>query len=141
MGGQAARLGVVGGPCTHSPPIAAKSCELPPPPHLRWQGEVLITAGDRPPGVGVHVYRSTDAGDSWQEVTGAVFGGECAGAKGGRTPVPFFAGGLALLGTATGHLLGAADGARREWRVLCGVPAQITCMAAPGQQSPSSVMH
>lgn len=101
---------------------------------------MLLTAGDRPPSVGVHVFHSTSGGASWQEVTDAVFSGECAGAKGGLTPVPYFGGGLALLGTATGHLLGAADGARRAWRVLCAVPTQVTCLAAPGR-SPSSVMH
>lgn len=44
------------------------------------QGEVLLAAGDRPPAIGVHVYHSTDGGDSWQDITDTVFspGGECA---------------------------------------------------------------
>jgi hypothetical protein len=43
------------------------------------QGEVLLAAGDRPPAIGVHVYHSTDGGDSWQDMTDTVFapGGEC----------------------------------------------------------------
>lgn len=140
------------------------------------RGEVLVAAGDRPPGVGVHMYRSTDGGSSWSDITGSVFGGACgevsgdggcparcrapAGAaprssprsldvphaplhtqaKGGCTPVPFFWGGQALVGTDTGHLLAAADGERQHWRAVCQAPAPILCMAAAGQ-SPSSIMH
>lgn len=61
-------------------------------------------------------------------------------AKGTRTPVPYFCGGQALLGTDTGQLLAAGDAGRREWRPVCRVPHPILCMAAPGQ-SPSSIMH
>ena len=61
-------------------------------------------------------------------------------ARGGRTPVPYFLSGEALLGTSAGDLLAAADAARASWRRVCAVPHPITCMAAPGQ-SPSSVMH
>jgi hypothetical protein len=41
-----------------------------PPP----QGEVMITAGDKPPALGAHVYRSADGGESWDDVTETVFG-------------------------------------------------------------------
>lgn len=61
-------------------------------------------------------------------------------ARGSCTPVPYFAGGQALVGTDTGHLLGAEGGDRRRWRPMCRLPHPITCVAAPGQ-SPSSIMH
>lgn len=44
-----------------------------------------MAAGDRPPGIGVHMYRSTDGGASWRDITGAVFNGhECAEVGGRR---------------------------------------------------------
>lgn len=42
------------------------------------QGEVLLAAGDRPPAVGVHVYHSTDGGNSFQDITDAAFSGDTA---------------------------------------------------------------
>ena len=42
------------------------------------QGEVLVAAGDRPPAVGVHIYRSADGGESFQDITEAAFTGETA---------------------------------------------------------------
>lgn len=104
------------------------------------KGEVLVAAGDKPPAVGAHVFHSTDAGESWQDITSAVTSSERAQALGSRTPVPFFWEDQAMLGTATGHLLGAADVERKQWRVLASLPQPILCMAAPGH-SPSTVMH
>jgi hypothetical protein len=104
------------------------------------QGEVLVAAGDRPPAVGVHVYHSADGGESFQDITDAAFSGDTTEAKGSRTPVPYFANGQALLGTATGHLLASDYAERRTWRAVCRLPHPILCMCAP-RQSPSSVMH
>ncbi|KAL4425844.1 hypothetical protein ABPG75_009860 [Micractinium tetrahymenae] len=101
------------------------------------QGEVLVTAGDRPPAIGAHVYHSTDGGRSFEDITPA---GECGQTLGSRTPVPYFLAGSALLGTGTGALLGASDAARHDWRVIDRLPHPICCMVALGQ-SPSSVMH
>ncbi len=42
------------------------------------QGEVLVAAGDRPPAVGVHIYRSADGGESFQDITEVAFTGETA---------------------------------------------------------------
>ena len=39
---------------------------------------MLVTAGDRPPSVGVHVAHSLDGGASWLDITDAVFSGELA---------------------------------------------------------------
>ncbi|KAL4853788.1 hypothetical protein ACK3TF_005276 [Chlorella vulgaris] len=105
------------------------------------KGEVLIAAGDKPPAIGVHLYRSTDGGNSWAEITDTVFSTpECAKAKGSRTPVPFFHGSQALVGTDGGHLLASDDPGRQQWRLMCRLPHPVTCMVAPGQ-SCSSVMH
>lgn len=38
----------------------------------------MVAAGDRPPGLGVHVFHSSDGGDSWRDITDGVFRGECA---------------------------------------------------------------
>lgn len=149
---------------------------------------MLIAAGDKPPAIGVHLYRSTDGGDSWAEITDTVFSTpECAEvcllnsrmrdcgcclrfcclllwgaalpyhcnvpqssfhtmpccavqAKGSRTPVPFFHGSQALVGTDGGHLLASDDPDRQQWRLMCRLPHPVTCMVALGQ-SCSSVMH
>lgn len=53
---------------------ALPSCLLP----AALQGEVLVAAGDRPPAVGVHIYRSDNGGDSFQDITDAAFAGETA---------------------------------------------------------------
>eukprot|EP00887_Chlorella_sp_A99_P004693 scaffold4.g4693.t1 len=67
---------------------------------LAWnperRGEVMVTAGDRPPALGVHVYLSQDGGERFEDVTEAAF--LTKEAKGSRTPVPFFWRGQALLG-------------------------------------------
>lgn len=39
------------------------------------RGEVLVAAGDRPPAIGVHVHRSEDGGNSWQDITEVAFAG------------------------------------------------------------------
>ncbi|MEE9278529.1 MAG: hypothetical protein V3V06_08970 [Dehalococcoidia bacterium] len=99
----------------------------------RRAGDVLVVAGDRPPGLNGRVYYSSDAGKSWEELNGA---GLPAG--NGRAPVPFFADGAAWLATEAGYLLRAAD-PRGEWRVVCELGTAINAVAAEG--SPSSVMH
>lgn len=40
-------------------------------------GEILVTAGDRPPAIGVHVLRSVD-GANFEDITHTVYGGACA---------------------------------------------------------------
>lgn len=102
------------------------------------RGEVLVTAGDRPPALGCHVLHSLDGGASWSDVTAAALAALGPGVPPPRmTPVPYFWGGAAALGTDSGEIL-VAEGAR--WAVAARVGAPITCLAAPGQ-SPSSVMH
>ena len=41
-------------------------------------GEALVTAGDRPPGTGVHVFWTRDGGGAWRDITETVFGGSLA---------------------------------------------------------------
>lgn len=38
------------------------------------QGELLVTAGDWPPGIGVHIQHSIDGGASFQDITDQVYG-------------------------------------------------------------------
>ena len=90
--------------------------------------------------MGVHVSRSTDGGESWEEITAAAFSGGCAAARGALTPVPGFWEGAAVLATDAGAVLVAEGGDRRVRRTLCTLPAAVKCVAAPGH-SPSSVMH
>jgi hypothetical protein len=106
------------------------------------QGEVLITAGDRPPAIGCHVLHSLDGGETWSDATAAAVAALGPDAPPPRmTPVPFFLGEKAALGTDSGAILVAeGDGSEGRWAVAAQVGAPITCMATPGL-SPSSVMH
>ncbi|GAB4823837.1 hypothetical protein N2152v2_010883 [Parachlorella kessleri] len=104
------------------------------------EGEVLVTAGDRPPSLGVHVVHSSDGGDTWRDISDEIYQGEVAEAKGRFAPTPYFFQGQALLGCDTGHVLRCAEPGRRRWEVLCRLPHRVTCFAAQGQ-SPSSTMH
>ncbi len=95
--------------------------------------EVLVTSGDRPPGLNGRIYHSIDAGQSWVELTGRGLPEESR-----RAPVPLFAAGAAWLGTDQGQLLRAED-PRKAWTLVHELPSAINAVAADG--SPSSVMH
>ncbi len=103
--------------------------------HVRPGGarEILVTSGDRPPGLNGRIYHSTDAGRTWVELTGPGLPEESR-----RAPVPLFAAGAAWLGTDTGRLLRAED-PRKDWTLVHEFPSSINAVAADG--SPSSVMH
>jgi hypothetical protein len=91
--------------------------------------ELLIAAGDRPPGLNGRIYHSLDAGESWVEL---------AVEETRRVSVPFFAEGCAWLATHAGRLLRAED-PRKGWSLDRELPTQLNCVACEG--SPSSVMH
>ena len=101
--------------------------------HPQHGGEILMVAGDSPPGVNGRAYFSQDGGRGWEELQdeGLRFGN-------GHAPVPLFANGGAWLGSNNGELLRAAD-PRGRWSVVCEIGAAINAMAGDG--SPSSVMH
>lgn len=107
-------------------------------PHVR--GEILVTAGDRPPSVGVHVYHTADGGEHWREITKSTFHGAHAGLRGDLTPVPCFYEGGAIIASRAGHVMVARDVGRDTWQHAGSVPVGITCVAMPGH-SPSSVQH
>jgi photosystem II stability/assembly factor-like uncharacterized protein len=101
--------------------------------HPSRAGEILISAGDRPPGLNGRLYHTLDAGRSWQELAGEGLPAECK-----RAPVPFFAGGMAWVATDQGKLLHAED-PRKSWELVESLPIPIHAVAADG--GPSSVMH
>lgn len=96
-------------------------------------GEVLLSSGDRPPGLNGTLYHSLDAGRTWSEL-----GGEGLPARNRRAPVPFFADGAVWAGTDEGKLLRAND-AQGSWELVCDVGVAINAVSAEGR--PSSVMH
>ena len=94
-------------------------------------GELLVTAGDGPPGVNAGVYHSQDAGRHWDAVADAVLPGQY-----GRAPVAFFADGAAWIATHTGQMFRAAE-VKGRWALVCELPAIIHAVAAEG--NPCSV--
>ncbi len=96
-------------------------------------GEVLVAAGDRPPGMNGRLYHSLDAGQTWIELTDSVLPGRHA-----RAPVPFFAENGAWIGTDAGALF-RAQSAGGPWQSMHVLPAPINAVVAGG--SPSSIMH
>ena len=101
--------------------------------HPKRAGEVLLSSGDRPPGLNGRLYHSSDAGKSWVELAGEGLPRESP-----RAAVPLFAADAAWLGTGSGQLL-RADDPRGRWSLACELPAPIHALAAEGR--PSSVMH
>ena len=96
-------------------------------------GELLVTSGDRPPGLNGRVYHSLDAGRSWVELVGSDLPETSR-----RAPVPFFGDGAAWLATDTGGLLRAED-PRAAWKLVRELPVRINAVAAASGSS--SVMH
>jgi hypothetical protein len=96
-------------------------------------GQVLVSAGDRPPGLNGRVYWSADAGERWQEVRDAALPG-----RPGRAAAPFFGWKSAWLGYDDGSLYAAGE-PMGPWALVASLPAAINGMAAEGRAS--SVMH
>ncbi len=101
--------------------------------HPEHSRELLVTAGDRPPGLNGRIYHSLDAGRRWREIESPDLPRETR-----RASVPLFAEGAAWIATDTGALL-RADDPRGRWSLAQQLPCCINAAAAGG--SPSSVMH
>lgn len=97
------------------------------------RGDILVAAGNRPPGLNARLYHSADGGGAWQTVEDAALPEVSH-----RAPVPFFTAGFAWLGTDTGALLRSPDGLG-GWEPVAELPAPVTCFASDGRSS--SVMH
>lgn len=94
-------------------------------------GELLVTAGDGPPGLNASVYHSQDAGCHWQEVLAPGLPPAYD-----RVPVAFFADGAAWVATHKGQLF-RAETVLGQWSLLGELPATIHAVAADG--SPTSI--
>ena len=94
-------------------------------------GEVLVTTGQRPPGINARVYHSLDAGKSWEQVTG-----KSLPPKYDRVPVLLFSKGSAWITTEKGQVFKSND-PRRNWTLVGELPATVN--AATGEGSPSSI--
>ncbi len=105
-------------------------------------GEVLMAAGQRPPGTSAHVYHSLDGGRSWNQVVDPVLPERYA-----RVPVVLFARGKAWIATDSGQVFcaeatstngGSVRGpGSRGWSLVQELSTSI--QAASAGQSPSSV--
>ena len=94
-------------------------------------GELLIAAGEAPPGINGYIYHSLDAGRSWEEVLDPALPKEHD-----IVPVVFFADDAAWVATHRGQIFRAED-VKGSWSLVCELPAAINAADAGG--SPSSV--
>jgi photosystem II stability/assembly factor-like uncharacterized protein len=97
----------------------------------RRAGELLVTAGEGPPGVNGYLYHSRDAGRHWQVVRNETLPDAYS-----RTPVVLFTDDAAWVATQTGQIF-RAEQVEGEWSMVCELPATIYAATAGG--SPSSV--
>lgn len=105
------------------------------------QEELIVTAGDQPPGIGVHVHHSRDGGITFQDITEDVYSKvDLQDCRGSHTPVPYFVKEGALLGSDTGDIIICQDVSQGGWKKLCKVPGHITTLTE-ANRSPSSVTH
>jgi photosystem II stability/assembly factor-like uncharacterized protein len=93
-------------------------------------GELMVTATDGPQGMNGKVFRSGDGGHTWEAVLS-----ERLQQAPRRASVPFFDGGVAMLGGHDGRLFRE----ERDWEEVAALPAAINVIASPGRTS--SVMH
>lgn len=97
----------------------------------RRAGEVLIVAGDRPPGRNGRVYHSLDAGLNWVGIEDPTLP-----ERHDRVPVMLFAESAAWLATDDGDVY-RAESPSDAWSFVCRLPAAANAMVADG--SPSSI--
>lgn len=102
--------------------------------HPAHAGELLVSAGDRPPGLHGRVYHSSNGGREWTEVTDPALPDTNR-----RAPVPLFTEDAAWLGTDQGALY-RAERPAGPWQRRYDLGTPINALATPGG-SPSSVMH
>lgn len=93
------------------------------------EGELLVAAGDRPPGRNGRLYYSSDGGQSWRRAEGDGLPGEFD-----SVPVPLFASGRVYVGTDKGEVF-AAEAAEGSWNLAGSIETAINAMAAEGVTS------
>ena len=94
-------------------------------------GEVLLSAGDGPPGMHGRVLHSLNGGRSWTLLTSQTLPETY-----GRVPVVLFAKGSWWIATENGQVF-RADDPGGDWSLICELPTAIHAASAGG--SPSSV--
>ena len=94
-------------------------------------GEVLVSAGDGPPGTNGRVLRSLNGGNDWSLVTHSTLPEAYD-----RVPVVLFANGCAWIATEKGQVF-SADDTSGDWSLVCHLPTPIHAASAGG--SPSSI--
>ena len=92
-------------------------------------GELLVSAGEGPPGLNAYLYHSRDAGQHWQGVSDATLP-----EKYDRVPVVLFADDAVWVATQTGQVFRAEDVAG-PWTLVCELPVTIYAAAAEGSVS------
>ncbi|MBI4220585.1 MAG: hypothetical protein HY682_10600 [Chloroflexi bacterium] len=93
------------------------------------EGELLVAAGDRPPGRNGRLYHSSDGGNSWGRAKGNGLPGEFE-----SVPVPLFAPGRVYVGTDKGEIF-SAKRVEGSWSPAGFVGTPINAMAADGATS------
>ncbi|MFQ6029165.1 MAG: WD40/YVTN/BNR-like repeat-containing protein [Dehalococcoidia bacterium] len=94
-------------------------------------GELLVTAGEGPPGVNGCIYHSIDSGRNWNKLVDPVLP-----QKYNRVPVVLFADSSVWIATDQGQIF-RADDTKSSWSLVGEIPAAIS--AASGGGSPSSI--
>lgn len=91
--------------------------------------ELLVTAGEGPPGVNGYLYHSQDAGRHWKAVVN-----DTLPATYSMTPVVLFTDDAAWVASHAGQIFRAKE-VEGEWSLLCELPATIYAAAAAGCSS------
>ncbi len=89
-------------------------------------GELLVTAGQAPPGREGRVMYSPDAGQTWELIAGAGLPKRYP-----RVPVPLYAEGAAWLATDDGRLFRTED-TGGAWSLVAELGVRINALAAEG---------
>lgn len=93
------------------------------------QGQLLIAAGDRPPGRNGRVYLSDDSGRSWRRLRSRGLPADFD-----SVPVPLFAADAVWIGSPDGSVF-RADDILGDFGRVASVPASINAMTAEGASS------
>ena len=92
-------------------------------------GEILLSTGDRPPGLNAQVYHSLNGGHSWNRLEDLGLPDRYE-----RVPVVFFAEGSAWIATDEGEIL-RAENANSRWVSIFNIQTSINAASFEGSSS------